>query len=750
MTSVAAILGASFEGLGFAVPLVLSVVLAAALAVVLSARVRRVDVVLAAGLGGGLLYGLLALIPYRWTDGATGTGVVGAYGRAVRSSWAQLLTVALPADATGELLVAPVQLIWIATFVATIVTLRTDAVLAPLPPMVAAYILSLLAVAGARQSQMPLAGGFTLAMLVLAAIRAARLGMAGDLTEVAVTDWAPAEKKIDRALPRRPRRPLPAGARRNVVALPLVAVIAGLAALGAALLPLADGNDRFDLRTHQRRPVTISSALNPLVQVKAQLESNPPTTQFTIRLSSSTGRLPTDRIRLAALGDFDGASWHAGSLFVRSGRVLPARPDPVTTGVTHVKAEIVVSALPGPFLPSLGQPARTGRSDTGFDPESGILVAASAVREGEQYDLWSDVATPDVAELEAAVPMSGQATTPYLRLPPDLPPGLVQLGHRVVAAAATPYARLTALEAYLRDPIRFPYDLSARPGHSYGALYRFLITGDNQNRRGYSEQHATAFTLLARLEGFPTRIAVGYLLDKRTSDRHGGFTVTSRAAHAWPEVALAGIGWVPFEPTDISRLSMTLPPPPPSSGNADNAEQPQLPAPQLVSPIVVPQIDPGGASGAGMHTDTDHTLSLAVLAAIMILIPLMLVVAEKQRRRWFRRHSGSPARRVVGAWREVRDRLTERGLTRSRALTTCEVARRVRQLDDGAAAIDYIDRLASMVNTALFAPTEPAEGDARNAWELASLAGRALNREGRLGRRAVAAIDPRPLLRWRL
>jgi hypothetical protein len=217
-------------------------------------------------------------------------------------------------------------------------------------------------------------------------------------------------------------------------------------------------------------------------------------------------------------------------------------------------------------------------------------------------------------------------------------------------------------------------------------------------------------------------------------------------------VALAGIGWVPFEPTDISNLGTTLPPPP-SSGNADNAEQPQQLAAQLVSPIIVPQIDPGGVPGAGMHTDTNHPwLLVIVFVATVILVVPLLLVAEKQRRRWRRRHFGSPARRVVGAWHEVRDRLVERGLTKSSALTTYEVARRARQLNGAAAAndyIDHIDRLASLVSVALFAPAAPAEGDAREAWELARFAGRALKREGRLGRRAIAAVDPRPLLRWR-
>ena len=73
-------------------------------------------------------------------------------------------------------------------------------------------------------------------------------------------------------------------------------------------------------------------------------------------------------------------------------------------------------------------------------------------------------------------------------------------------------------------------------------LEYFLLEG----REGYCSYFATAFVLMARAEGIPARYAEGFCIPK-TADK--SMAVTSGMAHAWPEVYLEGIGWIPFEPT---------------------------------------------------------------------------------------------------------------------------------------------------------------------------------------------------------
>lgn len=51
---------------------------------------------------------------------------------------------------------------------------------------------------------------------------------------------------------------------------------------------------------------------------------------------------------------------------------------------------------------------------------------------------------------------------------------------------------------------------------------------------------------MARAEGIPARYVQGFCVPVTTNKE---MTVTANMAHAWPEVYIEGIGWLPFEPT---------------------------------------------------------------------------------------------------------------------------------------------------------------------------------------------------------
>ncbi|MBQ7919496.1 MAG: transglutaminase domain-containing protein [Lachnospiraceae bacterium] len=67
-----------------------------------------------------------------------------------------------------------------------------------------------------------------------------------------------------------------------------------------------------------------------------------------------------------------------------------------------------------------------------------------------------------------------------------------------------------------------------------------------ENKKGYCAYFATAFVLLARVEGIPARYVEGFSVPINSDKK---VTVYSDMAHAWPEVYLEGVGWIPFEPT---------------------------------------------------------------------------------------------------------------------------------------------------------------------------------------------------------
>jgi hypothetical protein len=265
---------------------------------------------------------------------------------------------------------------------------------------------------------------------------------------------------------------------------------------------------------------------------------------------------------------------------------------------------------------------------------------------------------------------------------------------------------------------------------------------------GFAEQHAAAFALFARTEGFATRVCVGYLL---RATRGGVYEVTNHDAHAWPEVYLAGRGWVPFEPTDIGKLS---------GGPATSAQQaprttvpPAAPPPPGTAGSAAPPDAPPGSWSHGLPAAARGLLALArallILLLAMVVLAVLGIPAGKAWRRW-RRSRGPAASRVLGAWQQGLDHLTERslpgGFTIKPADTPVALARMA--VESFGAAACPLTALAARV-TAIEHGSQPAgDRDADWAWRQIRCVRRGLDR-GRFGRlaHARATFDPRPL--WR-
>lgn len=118
---------------------------------------------------------------------------------------------------------------------------------------------------------------------------------------------------------------------------------------------------------------------------------------------------------------------------------------------------------------------------------------------------------------------------------------------QITKDAETDVERLRAIEQALSDEDIFTYTKS--PGELPDDVTdgsRFLDYFLLESRQGYCSYFSTAFVLLARAEGIPARYVQGYCVPMEADE---AVTVTSEMAHAWPEVYLDDIGWIPFEPT---------------------------------------------------------------------------------------------------------------------------------------------------------------------------------------------------------
>ncbi|MBQ7924761.1 MAG: transglutaminase domain-containing protein [Lachnospiraceae bacterium] len=114
----------------------------------------------------------------------------------------------------------------------------------------------------------------------------------------------------------------------------------------------------------------------------------------------------------------------------------------------------------------------------------------------------------------------------------------------ITEGCETGIQKLRALEQALSgyEYTRTPGELPAWVESQEEFLEYFLL----DSRRGYCSYFATAFVLLARAEGFPARYVEGFCV---STNKDKIMTVTSDMVHAWPEVYIEGVGWIPFEPT---------------------------------------------------------------------------------------------------------------------------------------------------------------------------------------------------------
>jgi transglutaminase TgpA-like protein len=319
-TMAAATTGVLYSGFfttrDYLLPLLVAAAGAALLAVLTATRGwRATTTLLVAVLGFALV--AVALV-YRQTldHGIPTVGTAKALGTGLLHGWARMLSVGLPADVSGDLLITPALVTWVAAFTSTTLALRTRAILAPALPTLLALVIGLLFTAGRPAAGAPVTAAFLLETLLLIVVRVSRLETAQAAAQAreAAVDMPP------------PRRRL---VGRLAFGIPVAVVVAALGVVGARALPVAAGTDRFDPRSITPQRFAVEDTLTPLVGLKSQLREKPARNLFTVRVTDGGGTT-LDRVRTAALDDYDGALWTSADSFLVAGHTLP-RTSPVRT-----------------------------------------------------------------------------------------------------------------------------------------------------------------------------------------------------------------------------------------------------------------------------------------------------------------------------------------------------------------------------------------------------------------------------------
>lgn len=496
---------------------------------------------------------------------------------------------------------------------------------------------------------------------------------------------------------------------RLMLGLPVVVVCVVLGPLGADFFL---HRDPFDPRELRPEVVETGRVSDPLGQLKAVLALPQPRPAFEVEFGDPSDALAVQRVGMITLDHFDGVRWSTTTRYREAGPVLRSPSDAVVRDARTVRQRYTIADVDDPWLPVAGDATRIDIRGVGYDDVTGDLLATGNVK-GLTYHVVSQVSTPTDADLQSAgVDQSGDAAR-YLELPPGLPPSISQIAGRATVGATSAADSLHRLEQYLVT--NFSYDAQAPSGQSYGRLDRFLST----DRRGTAEQFATAFTVLARSLGFPTRVVVGY---KVVEDQDGNTVplryVTSAGYHAWAEVKFAGLGWVAYDPTpkpgDTQR-----PPAPDASPATTIAPKPggsQQRAPHEVGP------SEGLPDQAGAHSAWLRPLVYtgAVTGSALALLSLVAgtLFGLKRLRRRRRRRAERPADRVVGAWHEVVDRLVEMRFPMTPSMTPLDIGRAIRSSYGTAAALP-LAFLVPDVGRAIYAHDEPGPEMVERAWQRA-------------------------------
>lgn len=176
-----------------------------------------------------------------------------------------------------------------------------------------------------------------------------------------------------------------------------------------------------------------------------------------------------------------------------------------------------------------------------------VNVDALAV-ESDIPEAWLELTSLDQSGLDRDETndggnLLGTVLAHHLELPDTITDRTRALAAELTADADGPYAMAMAIESHLRT-LEYDLTVSKPPSEVTDVADYFLF----DLQRGYCDYYATAFTVLARLSGLPTRFATGFA-QGRWDGAEGMWIVTEAEAHSWPEVYFPSYGWIPFEPT---------------------------------------------------------------------------------------------------------------------------------------------------------------------------------------------------------
>lgn len=540
------------------------------------------------------------------------------------------------------------------------------------------------------------------------------------------------------------------GSRRVTLAAALPALLLPIAVSTVAAFAVAPrlpgAGERAILSVKNHRG-DVTEVLSPIVSLRAEMTEQGNSELFSVKPSDNRQHY----WRVTGLPDFDGVEW---SPIEEDLRRVGNRTDELPRSGTTVSQEIIVKSMGGVWLPAAYHPVSVNSTSVQWAGESKSLIKSDKVHRGDVYVVESVIVEPSIDELRAAT-VNGAAQV-YYDLPRGIPEEARRLAQQITSTSPSPYDRAMALQNYFRR--NFRYDLNVQIGSSNDAILTFL-----RDKRGFCQQFAGTFAVMARAIGLPARVAVGYTAGDLGTD--GRFHVYGRHAHAWPEVWFDGIGWVAFEPTAVrgnpdatgytgvtpqqynpgevgstgngnqggTTTTTTVP-----GGPTSTVPRTTVPGGQGNNPTTTEQGDiPGINRSAGGWTLPVVLFALVLLVVLWVLLsPRAIAAAQRRRLR-------TPHERIVAAWYRACHSLSLAGAPPMGGATPLEYAPRAERLTgvmDGS-----FRELAQVITETVYGRVEPDDLIARRCEALEHAVERQCRDTTPWSLRLQSVFDPRML-----
>ncbi|MGN1481243.1 transglutaminase-like domain-containing protein [Porcipelethomonas sp.] len=140
------------------------------------------------------------------------------------------------------------------------------------------------------------------------------------------------------------------------------------------------------------------------------------------------------------------------------------------------------------------------------------------------------------------------------------------------------YSKLDSIKNILSENAEY----TLRPGKTPDSE-DFVSYFLNENHKGYCVHFATSGIILARMAGIPARYAEGYVMlkddfsdENQQEDGSYKIEIKDERAHAWAEIYIDGLGWIPYEFTPSAAAALN-----PEYNNSTNNNTAKITLPTL-------------------------------------------------------------------------------------------------------------------------------------------------------------------------